>query len=348
MFVTPNMGLIAWDQGTDNYDHSQLANNMQAIDQHRHIPGEGRPIPSAGIEDNAITTNKIANDAVTPNKIPDGSISQQELAKPSVGTPELFDNSVTNAKVAPGAIDKTKVDTTISFIGEVRMWYRTSAAISPPVGWEIMDGRPWNTVTNAMGPGGTSLATGNMPNMINRYPLGAAASGATGTTPATPPDIGVAVGAHQISIAHTHVMDPHTHAVDPHIHSVPDHAHYFVTNAGGSHAHTFAGGHIMHSRMNAIMQDVHVYDRVANMDRQNILQSLYVVNYNQFNFDVGAPMDAAGNHQHDGTTVGFGGGSTGAAGATSSSVTTTMSSAPGALVDNRPGSLGLLFIMRVI
>jgi hypothetical protein len=277
MFVTPNMGLIAWDQGTDNYDHSQLANNMQAIDQHRHIPGEGRPIPSAGIEDNAITTNKIANDAVTPNKIPDGSISQQELAKPSVGTPELFDNSVTNAKVAPGAIDKTKVDTTISFIGEVRMWYRTSAAISPPVGWEIMDGRPWNTVTNAMGPGGTSLATGNMPNMINRYPLGAAASGATGTTPATPPDIGVAVGAHQISIAHTHVMDPHTHAVDPHIHS-----------------------------------------------------------------------DAAGNHQHDGTTVGFGGGSTGAAGATSSSVTTTMSSAPGALVDNRPGSLGLLFIMRVI
>jgi hypothetical protein len=349
--LTGNMGLTLWDLPTDFYDHSQLANNFAAIDLHQHIPGQGRQIPTAGLLDYAVTSIKIQADAVTPDKIPNGSISQQELSKPSVGNPELFDNAVSGAKIQDGTIGASKVNSTISYVGKVEMWYRVSPSISPPIGWEICDGRPWSGVPNAMGPGLTNWTTGNMPNMINKFVLGAATTG-TGTGIATPPDIGAVGGAHGKDMTHTHTVS-HSHNVNSHTHPM-DHTHSFGTSVDGSHGHTFAGGYIFHTRMNAFQQLISVVDYATRASqnqiaRVNNLQSAYLAGWNEGAFDAAFGMDPAGAHSHTGGTSGASTASTGGGGGTTDVQTPTTSAGTlGATYDVRPAHIGLLYIMRVI
>lgn len=343
--VTPNMGLTAWDLTTDPYDHSQLATNFSKIDLHRHIPGEGQLIPTAGITDSAVTTAKIANINVTTGKLADASVTQAKLAKPSVGTPELIDGSVTGAKIANGAIDKSKLDSSVSFVGDVRLWHRVDPAISPPAGWEIADGRPWSTVTNTMGPGGTNWTTGNMPDYRNKYILGAATSGTGGGT-STPPDIGQVVGAHTKDLSHTHTVNAHSHTVNAHSHTVNAHAHGGSTDVQGAHAHTFAGGLLLHSRQNAFLQGIQVKD-IFNNTRSNSLQSAYAAGFNNGTTDDAFGMDAAGAHAHNiGTDAQSPGTSAATPGTDSQSPGTN--SGGSATQDIRPGSVGTLVIMRVI
>lgn len=54
------MGLRIWNLLADLYDHAQLADNWTKVDYHDHSPGRGVLIPTAGIEDGAITAPKIA------------------------------------------------------------------------------------------------------------------------------------------------------------------------------------------------------------------------------------------------------------------------------------------------
>lgn len=58
--TTLKMSLRTWDLTTDPYDHDQLADNLSKIDQHDHTPGRGVLIPTEGIADGAITTEKLA------------------------------------------------------------------------------------------------------------------------------------------------------------------------------------------------------------------------------------------------------------------------------------------------
>jgi hypothetical protein len=58
-FVTGHMGLYGWNQQTDLFDHTQLANNWAKVDYHDHTPGRGVQIPTDGIEDRAITPAKL-------------------------------------------------------------------------------------------------------------------------------------------------------------------------------------------------------------------------------------------------------------------------------------------------
>lgn len=58
---SPNMSLLIWNQGTDQYDHAQLANNWAKVDEHDHTSGKGIQIPTGGIADGAITSPKIAS-----------------------------------------------------------------------------------------------------------------------------------------------------------------------------------------------------------------------------------------------------------------------------------------------
>lgn len=67
--TTPNMSLKVWNLLTDPYDHEQLAENFAKLDQHRHAEGEGRQIPTGGIEDGAISSTKLAAESVTPAKL---------------------------------------------------------------------------------------------------------------------------------------------------------------------------------------------------------------------------------------------------------------------------------------
>lgn len=344
-FTTPNMSLTAWDLPTDPYDHAQLAANFTALDLHDHSPGKGRLIPSTGLSDSAVTTAKIANVNVTTGKVADGAVTQVKLAKPSVGTPELLDGSVTAAKIAAGAIDKTKLDSSVSFVGECRLWHRVDPAISPPTGWEIADGRAWSSVTNTMGPGGTNWTTGNMPDYRNKYILGAATSG-TGSGTSTPPDIGQVVGSHTVNLSHSHTVNAHSHTVNAHSHTVNSHAHGGSTDAQGFHAHTFAGGLLFHSRQNAFLQGIQVKD-IFNNTRSNSLQSTYVAGFNNGTTDDAFGMDGAGSHAHNVVTDAQSPGTSTATPGTDAQSPGT-SSGGSATQDIRPGSIGTLVIMRVI
>lgn len=64
--TTPKMGLSVWNQQSDQYDHSQLADNFSKIDFHDHTPGRGMTIPTEGIADGAITADKLAA-SLNPN-----------------------------------------------------------------------------------------------------------------------------------------------------------------------------------------------------------------------------------------------------------------------------------------
>jgi hypothetical protein len=85
------MSLNVWDQLSDPYDHNQLANNWAKVDQHDHSSGKGLQVPTAGIQDGAVTAAKLAPGAIPTFSIPDGSI--------------------TKAKLAPGVLDVTNFGT---------------------------------------------------------------------------------------------------------------------------------------------------------------------------------------------------------------------------------------------
>lgn len=331
MFVTPNMGLSSWDLGTDPYDHAQLSNNFKTIDDHDHTPGpphRGKQIPSAGILDGAVTTAKIAGNAVIPTShIPVDSIPQSRLADNSVGPGELQDGAVDTAAIANGAVTIDKLDGTVVPLGTVVLWYRADSAVLPPSGWEVMDGRAWSGIVNKLGAGGVQWNTGNIPNMANKFPLGAALAGTDGT-PANPPAIGAVGGQHTRNISHGHTAQPHSHTVNAHSHPIA---------LGGGHRHTFdittPGGPGVAA----------LFSRDVGVPKSDgSRQALYLPGHNSGNFagaDVAAPMTLVADHSH--------GGVTGDAGAGTDSPTITINDWSSGALDFRPAHIGLLFIMRV-
>lgn len=324
MFTTPNMALTAWDLGSDPYDHSQLASNFSKIDDHDHTVGNGVQIPSAGIADLAITGSKIAANAINPlTHIPVASIPQSRLLNDSVGAVQLQDNSVDTGAIIAGAITADKLDPNILPIGTVLMWYRADSAVLAPTGWEVMDGRAWSTITNKLGAGGVQWNTGNIPNMANKFPLGAALAG-TGTTPSVPPAIGAVNGQHERDISHTHTAQPHSHVVDAHVHGIA---------SDGAHSHTFTG----------FSGAGNLFTRDVGMPRaEGTRQALYLPGHNSNSAqgsNVDTPMTAVAAHAH--------GGSTGSASPATSAVTETINSWASGNLDFRPAHVGLLFIMKV-
>lgn len=328
MFVTPNMGLTAWDQGSDQYDHSQLASNFVEIDDHNHTLGKGRQIPSAGIQNSAITSDKLASDAVVPTiHIAVDSIPQSRLGVDSVGSPELQSASVGTGEIQDHSVTQNKLDPSILPIGFVAMWYRADAAVLPPAGWEVMDGRAWSSIPNSLGAGGLQWNAGNIPNMVNKFPLGAALAG-TGSTPDLPPNVGATGGAHARNLSHTHTTNPHTHAVDSHAHAIA---------ADGAHYHRFIGT----SHLGVNVNNLHSRD-VGVPRAEGTRQALYMPNHNIFGelgSDVDLPMETVDPHSH--------GGATGSSSAGTNSVTISVNNSLVSDLDLRPAYVGLIYIMKV-
>jgi hypothetical protein len=104
MLTTPAMGLTAWNSPTDIYDSDQLAINWTKVDQHDHSPGKGIPVPTAGIANGAITSDKFAVDAFASLDIPDNSVSTAKLVDSAVTTIKINDAAVTNAKLATNSV----------------------------------------------------------------------------------------------------------------------------------------------------------------------------------------------------------------------------------------------------
>lgn len=64
------------------------------------------------IQNNAVTTDKLADDAVTSPKIATGGVSSGNLANNSVITEKIVDGNVTTAKIADDAVTPEKIDET--------------------------------------------------------------------------------------------------------------------------------------------------------------------------------------------------------------------------------------------
>lgn len=324
MFITVNMGLTAWDLGSDQYDHAQLANNFALIDQHNHASGKGVQIPGTGIVDGAITATKIGTSAVVPaTHIGPATIPQSRMMDDSIGSDQIQDNAILTQHILNGAITADKLDATIIPVGFVAMWYRADSSVLPPSNWEIMDGRAWSTITNKLGAGGVQWNTGNIPNMSNKFPLGSALAG-TGSGPSTPPGIGGTGGAHERDLSHTHTANAHSHVVDAHAH---------VIASDGAHNHNFVGQ----------AGNGDLFTRDVGMPRaEGTRQALYLPGHNSnssLGSNVSTPMASVAAHSHGGTTA--------AATAGTSSVTETLNSWASGNLDFRPAHVGLLFIMKV-
>lgn len=103
MIITPNMGLVAWNNATDPYDSEELATNFAKLDEHDHTSGKGKQITTGALADASITADKLAPSTFTAI-VPDGSITSAKLANNAVITPKILDGEVTTAKIASQAI----------------------------------------------------------------------------------------------------------------------------------------------------------------------------------------------------------------------------------------------------
>lgn len=171
--TTINMGLTVWTDPADPYSHVQLANNWSIIDGHNHADKGGTQIPTAGIEDKAITQPKIADQAV--------------------GTNQIENQSVTIPKLAPDVLGLVP-------LGSVIPWYRPNNAVDIPTtsGAFVLPIGQTLTASQHDFPGGGSIV---LPDLRNRFILGAATSG-TGTGSTTPPASGDRGG----SQTHSHTI----------------------------------------------------------------------------------------------------------------------------------------------
>lgn len=75
--VGPNIGLAIWNTTSDHFITSQLRDNWGKVEFHDHSPGRGLQIPTEGIMDGAITTDKIAPGTST---IGDGTVTAAKMA----------------------------------------------------------------------------------------------------------------------------------------------------------------------------------------------------------------------------------------------------------------------------
>lgn len=326
--VTPNMGLTAWDLGDDNYDYSELANNWVAVDTHDHGPNRGQQIGTPGIKDNAITTPKIVDNAVTAPKIPNNTISQAKLTFNSVGSNEIIDGSVNTNEIANGAVTLPKIDPNITPMGTVIAWYRPDSSYSIPNYWAVCDGRAWSNIPN-----GWYVDNGNIPDLRNRFILGAAETG-TGSGIGSPPSIGLSGGSHTSNFSHAHSIPAHSHGVSAHQHQI---------NADGTHAHGFVTD-VWDANNNVIGQTVtNLMQRTTAVPTASgFRQSAYVPDRNRgaaIGDNVNVDMQPMGLHAHGNWTV--------AAGSTTDTVSGQVSGSSLSTVDTRPRYVGLLYIMKV-
>jgi hypothetical protein len=109
MIVTPNLGLIVWNFETDPYDNADLAANFFALDNHNHADLGGIQIPTAGIEDGAVTEEKIAAGVLGSITVDDASITAAKIAAGAVTSTGLAAGSVTSSKIGADAVTSSAV-----------------------------------------------------------------------------------------------------------------------------------------------------------------------------------------------------------------------------------------------
>ena len=301
MYTSPNMLLEVWDLSDDDFDYTVLASNLALIDGHDHSQEHGRQITgSTGIAASSITQTQMATQSIGNPQLQSGSVGNSQLQPNAVATANLQQGSVVAGPIPNGAITAPLLDPTLIPLGFVATWWRPPGTTSTPGGfWEIMDGRPWNTITNAWG-----LTNGNIPDMRGKFAQGADPTTAYG------PVIGAQGGSSSLNLSHTHQTPNHVHTVAAHNH---------VINYDGAHAHTWFGGYQMWSRTNAFPVGTTIQGAQGNY-HYNGYYSLYINGLagngawiQESDVQPGIPgvqhpinngqvaMDSAGSHNHGNT-----------------------------------------------
>ena len=65
--------------------------------------------PTAGIEDGAVTTNKIADNAVTTVKVDAAGLGTAAIADDAITSTKILDGTIASSNFAPGAVDTTAI-----------------------------------------------------------------------------------------------------------------------------------------------------------------------------------------------------------------------------------------------
>lgn len=309
MFTSPNMSLTIWDLITDDFSPADLENNWTEIDQHDHSPGNGVPINTLGIANDAVTQAQLAPNSVGTGQLQDGSVTNSKIAAGSITGADIAAGTITGTNIAGDTITIANLDPTLIPLGQVSMFWRPAGSGAVPGGfWELMDGRAWSGITNAW-----NLTSGNIPDTRNLYLKGADIFGSDGPAP------GTTGGSATANLAHSHAVSAHAHGIPAHSHTI---------SSDGSHFHTFANGFFPWLRSNTFQpwpENVTMVD-YGGTQHQNTYNTMYLKGYTiaqggaggggggtdlttgEFRGDVGVAMDGAGVHNHSGSTgsTGFG------------------------------------------
>jgi hypothetical protein len=150
-----NMKLWIWNKLGINFSSSQLQENFERLDSHKHGPEEGQQIESSGIADGAVTAPKLGAEAVGPSNI----------RAYSVGRAALAGESVTREKIAQEAVTGTKV--AFRTLGETNLSVEAleAAGLKDVLQAGIVKGTDWSfvaTIDSATGALGSEAATGGV------------------------------------------------------------------------------------------------------------------------------------------------------------------------------------------
>lgn len=206
-------------------------------------------------------------------------------------------------------------------IGTVKMFWDAGGILSVPIGWQVLDG---TVVSDPLSP----LNGIQLPNMVNRYAVGALQN--TDTTV-------VGNTNHTISLAHSHTVDNHQHSMPSHTHSMSH------THSAGTYSTLF--GWDDQGDVAVRKGSISSYGGwlVSFNDALNTEGNLSFGNVQTSEFSSNtASVQVAGNSggSSSSSTGSGGGGSTGSANPGTSSQLSTIQSI-------QPESIGFIYIIKV-
>jgi hypothetical protein len=105
-----NMKLWIWNKLGTNFSSSQLQENFERLDSHKHGPEEGQQIESSGIADGAVTAPKLAAEAVGPSNIRAFSVGTEALMGGGVTREKIAQEAVTSGKLAVGSVGDIAIE----------------------------------------------------------------------------------------------------------------------------------------------------------------------------------------------------------------------------------------------
>jgi len=112
--TTTNLLLKVWNNLSDKFNHTELAQNWAKVDAHDHTgAGKGLLIPAGALEPGAVLNTNLAADAVDTNVIVNQAITQDKIAPQNVITSHLAERGVTAGKLAEFPAVRVRRSTTI-------------------------------------------------------------------------------------------------------------------------------------------------------------------------------------------------------------------------------------------